>query len=224
MYPVRVKICGIRSADEAEAALGAGVHALGFIFADSPRKISPGDARDIIKGLPPFVGNVGVFVNEKVERVKEIAEISGLDTLQFHGDESPEYCSRFPDYKVIKALTVGNSVLLNCCVSYDVDALLLDTYYPDKKGGGGRTFNWEAVVSAKEKQWLQRPIILAGGLNPENICKALDTVRPFGIDVSSGVESGGKKSAVRIRQFMSRIHNWNKNNLLEQLSSTGEER
>lgn len=208
MCSVRVKICGIRDHDEAAMAVDAGVHALGFVFADSPRKISPRQAARIIQALPPFVAKVGVFVDEKPAVVREIAAACGLDTLQFHGTESPRYCTHFPQYKVIKALSVGESLPFSQFALYRVDALLLDTYYPDKKGGGGKTFNWDLLRNMEGEQGGDLPFILAGGLKPGNVAAALDLCQPFGLDVSSGVETNGKKDPARINELMEEVYRW----------------
>jgi len=191
-------------------AVDAGVHALGFVFAESPRKISSRQAARIIQALPPFVGKVGVFVDEKPAVVQEIAAACGLDTLQFHGAETPHYCACFPPhYKVIKAFSVGESLPLSQFALYRVDALLLDTHYPDKKGGGGKRFNWNLLHGMKGEQRGNLPFILAGGLNPGNAAAALDLCQPFGLDVSSGVETDGKKNPARINELMDEVYRWN---------------
>ncbi len=189
-------------------AVDAGVHALGFVFTDSPRKISPRQAARIIQVLPPFVGKVGVFVDEKPAVVQEIAAACGLDTLQFHGAETPHYCACFPQYKVIKAFSVGESLPFRQFAFYRVDALLLDTHYPDKKGGGGKRFNWNLLRGMKGKPWGDLPFILAGGLSPDNVAAALDLCQPFGLDVSSGVEAEGKKNPARINELMDEVYRW----------------
>ncbi len=225
MFPVRVKICGIKSADEAGIAVSAGVNALGFVFADSPRRLTPDQAMTIIKGIPPFVTKVGVFVNEDAGHVQDIAKRCGLDTLQFHGEETPEYCRRFPRHNIIKAVPIANdnkAITQKDLRFYDVDALLLDTYYPHKKGGGGKTFNWDAVCSIKDQQNIQIPVILAGGLRPENIIAALNSVQPFGVDVSSGVELNGRKDPDKVKRLMSQVHAWNERYFLETRNFGGE--
>ena len=147
---VRIKICGITNEQDALAAARLGADALGFIFAPSPRRISPKDARLIIKALPPPVHTVGVFVDEDLGEVSSVAEMCGLDILQFHGSESAEYCERF-NKRVIKALRLRNRQDLESLRKYAgvVHALLLDTYVPDRLGGTGMTSNWEWAVEAK---------------------------------------------------------------------------
>ncbi|RJX25568.1 MAG: phosphoribosylanthranilate isomerase [Dethiobacter sp.] len=205
MCPVRVKICGITTPREALAAVEEGVHALGFVFAASPRRISPEKAAAIIKELPPFIGKVGVFVNEEDEKVREIAAYCRLDTLQFHGEETAEYCRRFPTYKIIKTFLASSSLSLERCREYLVSAILLDTKYTDKKGGGGQTFNWRLARPFYKRTI---PLILAGGLNQENIITALDLLEPYGVDISSGVEKDGLKDKHMIRAFMEQIRRW----------------
>lgn len=209
MCSVRVKICGIRDLDEAAMAVDAGVHALGFVFADSPRKIAPRQAGEIIQELPPFVGKVGVFVDENPAVVKEIAAICGLDTLQFHGVESPLYCNGFSGYKVVKAFPVGEFLPVSQFARYRVDGYLLDTSYPDKRGGGGKSFNWDLLHEIKGGWAAGIPLILAGGLNPDNVAAALARCELFALDVSSGVEKDGKKDPARIRALMDEVCRWN---------------
>lgn len=203
---VRVKICGIRTWEEAKMAVDAGVHALGFVFAPSPRRINPETAREIILRLPPFVTPVGVFVNQPRYEVQEIASFCSLQALQFHGDEDPAYCRRWPGYRVIKALRVGENFDLGAAGSYQVDAILLDTYAAGKYGGTGESFNWDIAVAVRERVGC---LILAGGLNAGNIRLALEKVRPYAVDVSSGVEEGGAKSRTRIEEFMGQVMAWN---------------
>jgi len=205
MCPVRVKICGIRTLGEALAAVEEGAHALGFVFASSPRRVTPEVAAAIIAELPPFVSKVGVFVNEESETVREVAAYCGLDTLQFHGEETAAYCSRFPAYKVIKALAVSPSLSVESCREYRISALLLDTSYADKKGGGGRSFSWQLALPFCRGPF---PLILAGGLNKDNIAAALDLLALYGVDISSGVERDGFKDRQLIRAFMDQIRRW----------------
>ena len=196
--PVRVKICGIKDTDTALCAAGAGADALGFIFTDSKRKVSPEKAREIIEALPPFIARVGVFVNQSHDEICRIAEYTGIDTIQLHGEEPPEFCSSFK-YKVIKAFSVAGQEDLEKAVLYRVDAFLLDTSVPGLKGGTGETFDWRLAAVFKGG-----PLILAGGLTPENVAGAVQTVRPYAVDVSSGVESGGQKDMGKIIEFVRR--------------------
>lgn len=196
----KVKICGIRDVATALAAVKAGADALGFVFAPSPRRVEREVVRSICSQLPPFVSRVGVFVNALASMVEETAEYCGLDTLQLHGDETPAYCRSFK-YKVIKAFRVRDAASLEELAPYHCAAVLLDTYVPGVPGGTGRSFNW----SLARELALTRPVILAGGLNPENINQAVDTARPYAVDVSGGVETGGKKDLEKIRLFIQRV-------------------
>lgn len=196
----KVKICGITNIEDATLAANLGADALGFVFyKDSPRYIQKDAAKEIIRELPPFVSSVGVFVNEKEDRVREISSDCRLDILQFHGNESPYFCSHF-DKKVIKAFSINNRKDLAIISSYQVSAVLLDTYYEDICGGGGKAFNWE--LASEAKRFASR-VILAGGLSPDNVMKAIQKVEPYGVDVSSGVEfKPGKKDHVKLEKFI----------------------
>lgn len=197
---VRIKICGITNEEDGLAAAKFGADALGFVFAPSPRRISVERAREIIKVLPPLVQTVGVFVNEDPEKVLSTAAACGLDILQFHGDESAAYCSSF-DRRVIKAVRLQSRDDLDKLSKYVnvVDALLLDTYVPNKLGGTGITFDWTLAVKARR----YGRIILAGGLNPENVAAAISMVKPYAVDASSGLEqSPGAKDHEKMAQFM----------------------
>lgn len=198
---VRVKICGIKTWAEARAALEAGAHALGFVFAPSPRRIDPESAREIIMKLPPFITTVGVFVNEPRYSLLEIASFCRLDVLQLHGEELPEYCRGISN-RLIKAIRVKDIKSLELIPKYRVDAFLLDAFVPGQAGGTGHTFNWEIARLAVE---MGPPIILAGGLTPENVVEAIRKVRPYAVDVSSGVETNGQKDPVKIARFMEAV-------------------
>lgn len=204
---VRVKICGITNREDALLAVEAGAHALGFVFAESPRKVEPETVRQIVEILPPFISRVGVFVNEDQCMIEEISAICGLDVLQLHGDETPSYCTKF-NKKVIKAIRVQDSSVLVSMVKYKVDAFLLDAFVPDKFGGTGRTFDWQIALQAKS---LGR-IILSGGLDPENIIDAIAQVEPYAVDVSSGIEAQpGKKDPKKLKAFFEAIKEWERN-------------
>lgn len=197
---VRVKICGITNLEDALAAVDAGADALGFVFYESsPRHVSPEVAGDIIRQLPPLVAKVGVFVNAVEHTMLITAAQIGLDTLQLHGDGPPtpwRSCS----LKTIKAFRVRDADSLRVLPDYDTSAWLLDSFVPDKLGGSGATFNWDLAVEAKK---LGRPIVLAGGLTPENVADAVRKVQPYAVDVSSGVESApGKKDTSKVRKFV----------------------
>lgn len=197
---LRIKICGITNADDALMAVDAGADALGFMFYEpSPRHVSLAAAANIIRQLPPLVTKVGVFVNASEAFIRQAIAECGLDAVQLHGDESPEFCRKF-SRPVIKAFRVQNADALNTLPRYDTAAWLLDSYVPDKHGGTGAVFNWDLAVAAKKSG---RPIILAGGLIPENVTKAIRQVRPYGVDVSSGVEAApGKKDSGKVKAFI----------------------
>jgi len=198
--PVKVKICGITNLADAVAAAEAGADALGFVFYDlSPRCISVEAAADLICKLPPLVMKVGVFVNAPEDLVVSAIRECDLNLLQFHGDEPPEYCVQF-GLMSMKAFRIRDAASLRAVQSYPTDAWLLDAYVPDRLGGTGNTFNWDFALEART--W-GRPIFLAGGLTPENVAEAVCHAKPYGVDVSSGVESApGKKNHARVRAFI----------------------
>ncbi len=201
----RVKMCGTTHLEDALAAVRYGVDALGFIFyAKSSRYISPEQAAEIIKKLPPLVDRVGVFVNAPIEEIALAAGL-GLSYLQLHGNESVEYCrqirQQLPFCGIIKAFRVGDESRPEDFTPYDdcVDAFLLDTYVQGEKGGTGKAFDWSIIERLK----LQRPIFLAGGLSPENVASAITEVHPFAVDINSGVESQpGVKDHARLRNLL----------------------
>lgn len=197
--PVRVKICGITNLEDAEAAVAFGADALGFIFyKKSPRYIDPLRAAAIIRALPPFVIKVGVFVDEALEEVSRVREDASIDRVQLHGDETPGYCAEASP-GVIKAFRIHGRADIEKLALYDVSAFLLDTYVDGVPGGTGETFNWEIAVEASAL----RRIILSGGLTPENVAGAVRMVRPYAVDVSSGVEAGpGKKDLEKMKKFI----------------------
>ena len=204
MNNVKVKICGITNYEDASLAVELGVAAIGFIFAKSPRQITPQKARDIIHVLAPFVKTVGVFVNEESAEIKKIQHYCGFDLVQLHGDESPDLCHKLMP-ATIKALRIKDASSIQSSLAYQgsVRALLLDTYAKDKAGGTGTTFDWQLAIKIK-KQGI--PIILAGGLGPLNIEDAVRTVKPYGVDVNSGVEqSPGKKSHKLMKDLMRKL-------------------
>jgi len=196
-----VKICGITRIEDAELAVECGAHALGFVFwPGSPRVVEPERVRAIVDGLPPFVTSVGVFVNQPSDVVNRIADRAGLGAVQLHGDESPEYATTL-SRPVLKAVALGASAV-------SVEAwprrtlLLLDVHDPERRGGTGRTVDWNLAAALAHR----RRVVLAGGLNPENVGDAIARVDPFGIDVSSGVErSPGIKDRTRLVALFSAI-------------------
>lgn len=200
MSRVKVKICGIRTFEEAQAAVDAGADALGFNFwPQSARYVEPQVAREVIRRLSPIVCTVGVFVNEEVSRIVDIASDLGLNAVQLHGDESAEFCKQLGTIKTIKALRVGRDLDLSLIEAYQVDMILLDSSIEGSYGGTGRRFDWRIAIEAKRLA----PIILAGGLTAENVSEAITEVRPAAIDVCSGVEAEpGRKDLEKLRQFM----------------------
>jgi len=201
----RVKVCGTTRIVDAELACQLGVDALGFIFyKKSPRYIDAAAAAHIIKQLPPFVDRVGVFVNSALQEL-EVAVEAGLSIIQLHGNESPQECEsiqqEFPHCRIIKAFRVGEESSAELFEPYNdcVACFLLDTYVKGAKGGTGEMFNWSII----EKLCLKKPFLLAGGLSPENIEQAIHQVRPYGLDVNSGVEvEPGVKDHHRLRHLM----------------------
>jgi phosphoribosylanthranilate isomerase len=195
-----VKICGITSPADGVMAAGAGADAIGLMFYErSPRNVSIETAAAISRELPLTVLKVGVFVNAARETVLQALGECTLNLLQFHGDESPEYCLSFP-VPAIKAFRVRDAKTLEGLSAYRTGAWLLDAHVPDKPGGTGATFNWELALEARK---LGTPIFLAGGLTPENVADAIRTARPYGVDVSTGVESApGKKDPAKVRAFI----------------------
>lgn len=201
MSRVKVKICGIRSIEEAEAAIEAGADALGFNFwRQSPRYIEPQVAARMIERLAPMTSTVGVFVNEESGRILDIASSTKLSAVQLHGDETPEFCGSLAAVKTIKAIRVGQDFDLGLISSYRVTMVLLDSNIAGSYGGTGRRFDWRIAIEAKRLA----PIILAGGLTSENVWDAITHVRPAAIDVCSGVEAEpGRKDLKKLRDFMS---------------------
>lgn len=198
---VWIKICGITNLEDGLNATSLGVNALGFIFAPSPRRVEPESARKIIIDLPPDSFKVGVFVNEEQREVERIIKYCGLNAVQFHGEESPEYCKEFL-LPVFKAIRIKDSESIHRIERYRGVSLLLDTYHPEKVGGTGVPFPWEIALVLRRK----RNFILSGGLTPWNVRVAIERVRPFGVDVSSGVESyPGKKDFFKMMEFVKEV-------------------
>ncbi|HXQ23969.1 MAG TPA: phosphoribosylanthranilate isomerase [Candidatus Acidoferrales bacterium] len=198
MPPVRVKVCGITNVDDALAAVAAGAAALGFNFyAGSPRYVAPDDAAKIVQLVPPSICTVGVFVDTPRERVAAIAAQVGVTSLQFHGNESAPYCLGWTP-KVIKAIRVGDRHAVETARSYAVDFILADAYVNGQFGGTGRR-----VVPQLLEGFDRRRLILAGGLTPENVADAVRAVRPFAVDVASGIERApGKKDWSLMKRFI----------------------
>ncbi len=195
-----VKICGITSPTDALAAAEAGADAVGLMFYEpSPRHVSLQVAAEIARELSPFIIKVGVFVDAPEDAVLRAIGECGLNIVQFHGAETPEYCQLFP-VMTIKAFRIKDAASLEALPNYKTDAWLLDAFVTNKLGGTGAKFNWDLAIEAQK---LGRPIFLAGGLTPENVGEAVRRVRPYAVDVSSGVEaSPGKKDHAKVRAFV----------------------
>ena len=196
----RVKICGITNLADALAAVETGADALGLNFYEkSPRHISLKIAEEIANQLPPFIMRAGVFVNADEDLITRAIGECGLSLLQFHGDEPPEFCTQF-GLMSMKAFRIRDEESLKEIPNYPTDAYLLDAYSPEARGGTGEKFNWDLAIEAQK---FGKPIFLAGGLTPENVADAVRKVKPFGVDVSSGVESSpGQKDHAKIRAFI----------------------
>jgi phosphoribosylanthranilate isomerase len=204
MVSVKVKICGFTNYDDALAAADMGADMLGFNFYPrSPRYIKPADAAKIIERLSAYVDIVGLFVNDKFERIEQTIDQCRLDWVQFHGDEPPDYCEQFGtlNVKTMKAIRVKNENDIKRADEYFTDAILLDAFDPKKYGGTGLVFDWNIIGNISKR------VFLAGGINEENITRALD-LGIYGIDVCSGVESKpGKKDHAKMRKLFDIIHN-----------------
>ncbi|ACX52275.1 Phosphoribosylanthranilate isomerase [Ammonifex degensii KC4] len=204
MFRVRVKICGIKDRESALAAVEAGADALGFVFAPSSRQVTPSLVREVVASLPPFVAAVGVFVDAPLEIVRELVEELRLSAVQLHGRETPEYLQKLKALTrvaVIKAFRVATPDDLSGVEEYPADAYLFDTKVEGQMGGTGKSFDWEILRGRS----FRAPVILAGGLSPENVEPAIRIVRPYAVDVSSGVETKGRKDPAKIRAFIARV-------------------
>ena len=199
---VKVKICGMTNLKDALCAAESGADAVGFIFyKESPRSISQKDVKEIVDQLPPFVETVGVFVNEMSDKVNRIAEQCRLTAVQLHGDESPAFCHRIKR-RVVKAFRVKDAKSLKGISGYDVSGFLLDSYNDGGRGGTGQVFDWNLALRAKK----QGPVIIAGGLNPYNVYTVIHRIKPYGVDVCSGVEkSAGVKDPKKIKDFIKAV-------------------
>jgi phosphoribosylanthranilate isomerase len=200
----RIKVCGITTLEDARLAVAAGADALGFIFVEqSPRLVNPDIVRAISEQLPPFVNSVGVFRDEKVEVVEEIVSYCSLALVQLHGAETPEYCGSL-SCRVIKSFAMHPGMNREEPAPYAevANAFLLDTYHMDLAGGTGKAFDWKLVDELKPPG----PVILAGGLNPENVGEAIRQVKPFAVDVNSGVEyQPGRKDSDKLKNFVHEV-------------------
>lgn len=195
---IKAKVCGITNLEDALMVVECGADAVGFVFASSPRQVSPETVCRIVGELPPFVCKVGVFVDSTLETVREVMDTCGLDLAQLHGSESPDFCrALFP--RVLKAFRVRDESVLSLLPQYQACAYLLDSYDASLKGGTGRSFNWDIGKRAG----VYGRIVLSGGLTPENVRQAIEIARPYAVDVSSGVEScPGKKDPGKVKAFL----------------------
>lgn len=196
---MRVKICGITNQEDAQKAVYYGASALGFIFyKKSPRYVSPSRVRKIIESLPPFVTPVGVFVDHKERAIRDVCSFARIQTIQLHGDEPAVFCKRLSNFKIIKAFRLNDQFDFSVVEKYKVDAYLFDAYKEGEPGGTGQKFNWELLKG----KTFNRPVILSGGLNPNNVREAVDTVAPYALDVSTGLEKApGLKDPRLLRAF-----------------------
>jgi phosphoribosylanthranilate isomerase len=201
---MEIKICGITNLEDATNACTYGADALGFIFyKKSPRYITPEAAKHITVTLPRDIARVGVFVNHDIQAVKDIYEYCGLDLIQLQGDESPDYCRQLNEFILIKAFAPRNEDDLDILKDYSVKAILLDSREHGLYGGTGKISNWEMAARIKETY----PLILAGGLNPDNILEAIEKVLPNAVDVNSGVEvSPQKKDSEKMKNIIKMVH------------------
>jgi phosphoribosylanthranilate isomerase len=208
--PTRIKVCGITRLEDALLAVELGSSALGFNFyRPSPRYIAPGAARAIIDRLPPFVASVGVYANETdMDHVTAIADEAGVGAIQLHGPQFPELAAHPAGYPLIRAVAVGEDFEAEMLAGFHANAFLLDASHPNLSGGTGMPFNWELARKANR----YGTIILAGGLNPENVGRAIREVRPFAVDVASGVESApGQKDPKLLRAFFAVVEEADRN-------------
>jgi phosphoribosylanthranilate isomerase len=209
----RIKICGITNAEDALAAARFGAHALGFIFVKgTPRYIEPERAAEIAKQLPPFITRVGVFDHRPADEIERIADLCRLDALQLHVDNMSESHFRLAKRRIIKVCRVKDEGSLYDSLSSkglkapQIDAYLLDTYSENRLGGTGTTFDWSLALKAKAIVGPTFPIILSGGLNPDNVAEAIKSVEPYAVDVGSGVEERpGKKDHNKLRRFIETV-------------------
>jgi len=200
----KIKICGITNLNDANIAAESGADALGFIFAESCRCVTPQTARDIALSLPPFISKIGVFVDEDPLVIQKIADYCYLDTVQLHGDKCRDY-SGLLQIRIIRVFAVKGDSMPDQIRSRRFGCFMLDTYQADLHGGTGQTFNWQI---AKDASKFGR-VILSGGLNPDNISQALSAVQPYAVDVCSGVEKiPGVKDPPKIKHFIREVKNW----------------
>lgn len=202
----RIKFCGITNADDARLCVDAGAWALGMIFwPGSERRCSIDDAQEVVAAMRRRVELAGVFVNAPLDEVAGVADAVGLTMVQLHGDEGPAYCSevaRRTGAKVMKAMRVRGGADLQALEAFHTDFHLLDAYVPGQRGGTGETFDWELVAGRRSAV----PMILSGGLTPENVARGIEATRPFAVDVASGTEaSPGVKDPAKVEAFAAAV-------------------
>jgi phosphoribosylanthranilate isomerase len=205
---MEIKICGIANLEDALCVVECGADALGFIFhPQSPRFVSPAKVREIVEALPRDIAKVGVFVNRDVREVRWIKDFCGLDFIQLHGDEPPEYCRQLPPDRLIKAVFPHEATDLKELAGYPVKAFLADARDGGRRGGTGKNTDWAAAKAIGEVM----PLILAGGLNAENILEAIEAVSPLAVDLNSGVEEfPGKKDPEKVRAVIAVVRSMKK--------------
>jgi len=215
-----VKICGTTNLEDALAAVDAGADALGFVFAESPRRVEPAVAAEITRAVPEGVEKIGVFVNETAERIREIADEARLTGVQLHGDESLEFANELVKYQGLRVIPVlpitriweveGQSGGVTIALGLPLDTILIDSAMCDKRGGTGRTWDWGLSRGFAQAFRGKVKVIVAGGLTPGNVKAAIETMRPWGVDVVSGVErQPGKKDHEKVRAFVKAAKNCN---------------
>ncbi|GHU61707.1 N-(5'-phosphoribosyl)anthranilate isomerase [Clostridia bacterium] len=207
-YQPKVKICGIQTKEEAEWAVQYGVDMLGFVFAKSKRQVSLEQAKKIAKGLPPSIKKVGVFVNPELDEVLNCKEQVPLDLIQFHGNESPEFVKQLSPS--IKAIQVRDGKFSQDIWTYPDSLILLDAPEENFVGGNGKSFDWEKLLEVKLPK---ERLIVAGGLNEKNVLRAIGLFKPFAVDVSSSVETMGKKDQTKIKNFIQQVKGVRENGL-----------
>ncbi|NTU72361.1 MAG: phosphoribosylanthranilate isomerase [Coriobacteriia bacterium] len=203
MESTRIKICGLTNSEDAVAAVAAGADAVGVVFAPSPRQVSIEQAADVLENVPPFVLRVGVFSDASIEEITAAVAVCKLDAVQLCGSESPAFCDSVPS-ATFKVLHVGTDFGFQSAEPYrdHADALLLDTFVTDKTGGTSQTFDWQTIGDIPG--WA--PLFVAGGLTPDNVGECIAALRPFAVDVSSGVEaSPGVKDHARMAAFCAAV-------------------
>ncbi len=204
-----IKICGIKTVEAALSCAEAGADAVGFVFAESRRRISVETAAGIIAVLPTEIDKAGVFVDMPYQDVAEIERCLGLDLLQFHGQESPHYCSLFPG-KAVKSFRIASAGDLKNIEAYrgKIRACLLDSFQPGQAGGTGSTWDWDQMNPDYAEQMLGFQFIVAGGITAHNVTEALQKLKPYGIDASSGLEIDGQKDHGLIKNFVQTVRRW----------------